>query len=123
MRFKVEPRDVPLEQAARRMGMSAEAFTAALPSLVDVRGFPAADPDTGNFDLVAIDRWCDLRHHHLLSPQTGMGPRAAGDVVPDRLAALRTRGKRPAVRRTGALPATGRTEGEETGKDRAPLQG
>lgn len=100
MRFKVEPRDVPLDQAARRMGMTAEAFTAARAGL-EARGFPKPDPDTGNFDLVAIDRWCDLRHHHLLSPATGMGPRDAGDVVGDRLAALRS--------------------GTHNGKDRAAL--
>lgn len=89
MRFRVEPRDVPIEQAARRLGMTVGAFTRALPALVN-RGFPVADPDTGNFDLTAIDRWCDLRHHHLLSPAApGMGPRDAADVVEERLAALK----------------------------------
>jgi hypothetical protein len=88
MRQRVEARDVPLALAAKRMGLTPDAFRVALPNL-EARGFPAADPDTGNFDLVAIDRWCDLRHHHLVPNAVPMGPRNAGDVVGDRLASLR----------------------------------
>jgi hypothetical protein len=60
MRFRIEPRDVPPEVAARRLGKTFAEFNAALPGLV-ARGFPQADPTTGNFDLAAIDRWCARR--------------------------------------------------------------
>jgi hypothetical protein len=89
VKFKVEPRDVPAAQAARRLGLSPPDFSAALPRLRD-RGFPMADPDTGNYDLTAIDRWCDLRHHHLLPAEARqIGARDAADVFGDRLAALK----------------------------------
>jgi hypothetical protein len=56
-RFKLPPGgDVPPITAARRMGLSLEAFRDALPELV-ARGFPQADETTGNFDLDAIDVW------------------------------------------------------------------
>lgn len=87
MRFRVTPRDVPAILAARRLGMTLAAFEAALPALIG-RGFPPADEDTGNFDLEAIDRWCDLRHQHLFSAEP-MGPKNAGDVVGSRIAALK----------------------------------
>jgi hypothetical protein len=90
MRFRIDPRDVPQATAARRLGMSAEAFAEALPNLV-ARGFPKADPDTGNFDLEAVDRWCDQRHPHLFASSAApmMGAKHAADVVTDRIAALR----------------------------------
>lgn len=88
MRYRVEIRDVPPAQAAKRLGLTAEQFEAKLPQLLD-RGFPPPDQDTGNFDLKAIDRWCDLRHNHLLAAGT-MGPRSAADVVSSRLEALRS---------------------------------
>lgn len=88
MRFRIDPRDVPPEVAARRLGKTLAEFKAALPDLV-ARGFPQADPTTGNFDLAAIDRWCDARHPHLFG--AAMQARDARDVVQDRLAKLRTR--------------------------------
>jgi hypothetical protein len=90
MRFRVEPRDVPAELAARRLGMNVAAFSAALPNLI-ARGFPAPDPDTCNFDLAAVDRWCDARHPHLFGAGAApvMVARDARDVVADRIAALR----------------------------------
>ena len=88
MRFRIEPRDVPPEVAARRLGKTFAEFNAALPDLV-VRGFPQADPTTGNFDLAAIDRWCDARHPHLFCGGTAMQARDAKDVVEDRLAKLK----------------------------------
>jgi hypothetical protein len=87
MRFRVEPRDVPAEAAARRLGKSRAELEAALPDLL-ARGFPQPDPTTGNFDLAAIDRWCDARHPHLFGGST-MQARDARDVVADRLAKLR----------------------------------
>ena len=88
MRFRVEPRDVPPEMAARRLGVTFAGFNAALPGLI-ARGFPAADPSTGNFDLQAIDRWCDARHAHLFGAAATMGPRDASTVAKDRIAAMR----------------------------------
>jgi hypothetical protein len=88
MRFRVDPRDVPPEAAARRLGKTLAEFNAALPGLT-ARGFPQADPTTGNFDLAAIDRWCDARHPHLFGGNSVIHARDARDVVPDRLARLR----------------------------------
>jgi hypothetical protein len=88
MRFRIEPRDVPQEVAARRLGKTLAEFNAAMPYLV-ARGFPQADPTTGNFDLAAIDRWCDARHPHLFGGTAAMQARDAKDVVQDRLAKLK----------------------------------
>ena len=88
MRFRIEPRDVPPDAAARRLGKTLTDFGAALPDLV-ARGFPQADPTTGNFDLAAIDRWCDARHPHLFGGGPAIEARDAKDVVRDRLAKLR----------------------------------
>jgi hypothetical protein len=88
MRFRIEPRDVPLEVAARRLGKTRAEFKAVLPDLL-ARGFPQADPTTGNFDLAAIDRWCDARNPHLFGGEAAMQARDARDVVRDRLARLR----------------------------------
>ena len=87
MRFRVEPRDVPPEQAARRLGKTFAEFDEALPRLL-ARGFPAPDPDTGNFDIHAIDRWCDCRHTHLFGGST-MQARDASAVAHDRIASMR----------------------------------
>lgn len=87
-RFRVDPRDVPPEAAARRLGVSCNAFAEALPNLV-ARGFPKPDPDTGNFDLKAVDRWCDARNPHLFDLPTAMSARDAASVVGERLKAMR----------------------------------
>jgi hypothetical protein len=89
MRFKVQPRDVPADEAAKRLGIGRAVFDERLPNLI-ARGFPKADPDTGNFDLAAIDRWCDMRHQHLFNERPIIGARDAGDVVGDRIAAMRS---------------------------------
>ena len=88
MRFRVEPRDVPIEMAARRLGKTVAEFTAAMPNLI-ARGFPQPDPDTGNFDLHAIDRWCDARHVHLFGQGATVQARDASAVAKDRIAAMR----------------------------------
>lgn len=88
MRFQVEPRDVPPEMAARRLGKTRAEFEGALPNLI-ARGFPRPDQDTGNFDLMAIDRWCDARHPHLFSLTTQPTARDAQSVVGGRLARMR----------------------------------
>lgn len=65
IRFHVEPRDVPPEKAARRIGLTMERFQELLPRLLS-RGFPVSDPDTGNYDLDAIDAWRAARHRPIL---------------------------------------------------------
>jgi hypothetical protein len=92
MRFRVEPRDVPPEVAARRLGKSADEFAAVLPNLI-ARGFPKADPDTGNFDLLAVDRWCDSRNPHLFGENALMQARDASAVAKDRIEKMRKAGK------------------------------
>jgi hypothetical protein len=92
MRFSVEPRDVPPEVVARRMGLNSSDFRAALPSLT-ARGFPQPDPDTGNFDLLAVDRWCDARHPHLFGGNALMQARDANTVVQERIEKMRKAGK------------------------------
>lgn len=87
MRFKVDPRDVPAEAAARRLGVAVRVFLERLPNLI-ARGFPAPDPDTGNFDLDAVDRWCDGRHPHLFGALSAPAARDAKSVVAGRIAAL-----------------------------------
>lgn len=88
MRFRVEPRDIPADHAARRLGLTLAAFTDALPKLL-ARGFPQPDPDTGNYDLDAMDEWRKRRNPHLFG-LTGAGPaRDAKAVVGERLARMR----------------------------------
>ena len=61
IRFRVDPRDVPAEKAARRLHLTSAEFGAKLPELL-ARGFPARDPTTGMYDLDAIDHWMTARH-------------------------------------------------------------
>lgn len=78
IRFAIEPRDVPPEKAARRLGLELDRFLAILPRLLS-RGFPPSDPDTGNYDLDAIDEWRRLRHRRVL-PDTVVPPHNSGRV-------------------------------------------
>jgi hypothetical protein len=61
VRFRVDPGDVPPEKAARRLHLTLTEFLEKLPRL-RARGFPAPDPDTGMFDLEAIDAWRRARN-------------------------------------------------------------
>src|SRR5262245_15779662 len=71
-RFKLPPGgDIPPVTAARRLGLSLDAFRDALPALV-ARGFPQADETTGNFDLDAIDVWRRTRNPHLFPGSLGL---------------------------------------------------
>jgi hypothetical protein len=88
MRFRTEPRDAPPEIAARKLGKTLAEFNSVLPNLI-ARGFPQPDPDTGNFDLTAIDRWCDARHSHLFASAGTMMALDAGTVAKDRIAVMR----------------------------------
>jgi hypothetical protein len=69
IRFRVDPADVPAEKAARRLHLKLDRFNEVLPRLL-LRGFPAADPDTGMYDLDAIDRWRAARHRPDAVPDT-----------------------------------------------------
>jgi hypothetical protein len=91
MRYRAECRDVPLEEAARRLGVKPNIFADKLPNLFAC-GFPRPDPDTRNFDLQAIDRWMDSRNPHLFGIGAQMQARDASTVVKDRLAKLRASG-------------------------------
>ena len=87
-RFKVEARDAPPDVAAKLLGLPPAEFASRLPNLIE-RGFPRPDPDTGNFDLLAINRWCDARHPHLFGGSSTMQARDAGSVAKDRIALMR----------------------------------
>ncbi len=86
IRFNVEPRDVPPDKAARRLGLTLEQFNDVLPQLLR-RGFPPSDPDTGNYDLDAIDQWRAARHRRFL--QNAAPPDQSGGLVAARLEAMR----------------------------------
>jgi hypothetical protein len=60
IRFPVDPRDIPAEKVARRLHLTLAQFDEVKDRLF-ARGFPHADPDTGNYDSVAIERWMDAR--------------------------------------------------------------
>lgn len=92
IRFKVQPGDVPATEAARRLGLTIEAFNLALPNLV-ARGFPKPDPDTRNFDIEAIDAWRRRRNPHLFTAGGEFGALDASTVVAARIEALRRAGK------------------------------
>jgi hypothetical protein len=84
--------DVPPITAARRLGLTLDAFLEKLPLLLE-HGFPPPDPITGNYDLDAIDRWRRRRHPLLfgdqLTPPPAPAARDAKDVVAERIARLR----------------------------------
>lgn len=86
-RTHVQPGDVHPGAAARRMGMTITEFEAVLPRLV-ARGFPAADRDTGMYDLDAIDAWRRKRNPQLFGLTGDVGLRNAKDVVSDRLSRI-----------------------------------
>lgn len=60
IRFAVEPRCIPRDKAARRLHMTTAEFEAVRPRL-EARRFPRPDPDTGMYDLAAIDAWLDAQ--------------------------------------------------------------
>lgn len=78
LRYTVDPRDVPPDKAARRLGLTLERFEQVLPRLLS-RGFPPSDPDTGHFDLDAIDAWRAARHRPILQ-SSGAHDHASGRV-------------------------------------------
>lgn len=86
IRFHIDPRDVPPEKAARRLGLPLCRFLEILPRLLS-RGFPPSDPDTGNYDLDAIDIWRSNRHKRDLP--TNIQTLQSTGVVAERLRKMR----------------------------------
>lgn len=81
LRFKLPTGgDVPPVTAARRVGLSLDAFREALPKLV-ARGFPPADATTGNFDIDAIDAWSKSDAMSPLGRLRAMGLNPAPDAL------------------------------------------
>ena len=83
IRMRVDPRDVPKDKAARRLGLSIADFDAVEDRLY-ARGFPRPDPDTCLFDLKAIEAWMDRRS----GLTSSFAPRDAAIVARSRLEAL-----------------------------------
>ncbi len=84
IRHRVDPRDVPADKAARRLGLTLAAFEEVKNRLF-ARGFPRPDVDTGLFDLKAVEDWMDRRSG--LTPN--LAARDASTVVKARLEAMR----------------------------------
>ena len=84
LRFRVDPRDVPAEKAARRLHLTPAEFRGKLPELL-ARDFPRPDPTTGMFDLTAIDDWMTARHYAAaITLTTEPKPRNAQEVFCER---------------------------------------
>lgn len=92
MRYKLAPGtgDCPPIAAARALWLTLEEFQNKLGALRQ-RGFPEADPTTGNFDMDAITAWRRARYPHLFRTDLTPAPAArdARDVVRGRLAGVR----------------------------------
>lgn len=82
VRFSVEPRDIPVEKAARRLHLTCQQFEQVKDRLY-ARGFPRPDPDTGMYDLEAINRWCGRRHPTLFPELTPEQRSEQNEPVPD----------------------------------------
>lgn len=92
-------RDYPARIVAAVLGISLDEFSDRLPRFL-ARGFPPADPDTGNYDVESVHRWMALRHRHLwpdLFASASPSHRSGADmiaepnpVVADRIQAIRS---------------------------------
>ncbi|RWM29462.1 hypothetical protein [Mesorhizobium sp.] len=60
IRFVIEPRMVPPEKIARRLGVSPAVFDAKRVEL-EAAGFPKPDRVLGNYCLEAVDKWIDAQ--------------------------------------------------------------
>ena len=85
MRFRVEPRDIPPEVAARRLGLTCPQFQEKLPALL-ARGFPPPDETTGNYCLEAVDAWRLRRYPNLFPAPCIEGPKTDRDTARNRIA-------------------------------------
>lgn len=73
---RIETGDITPAEAADHMRLTLTQFAFCLPSLLD-RGFPSADPTTGNYALDAIDVWRRSRFPKLFpaAPKLAVGPK------------------------------------------------
>jgi hypothetical protein len=96
IRYRVDPGDVPADKAARRLHLTPERFAELLPKLSG-RGFPAPDPDTGMYDLEAIDLWRKSRNPRLFgltpSPAVAQPDAASSQGMGDRFREAKKRGR------------------------------
>jgi hypothetical protein len=69
----IDPGDISPIETAKLMGLTLEAFMVCLPSLLD-RGFPPADPTTGNYALDAITVWRQARFKRLFPDAPQLTP-------------------------------------------------
>jgi hypothetical protein len=65
--------DITPAEAAKVMGLTLGQFEACLPALLD-RGFPPADPTTGNYALDAITVWRRARFKSLFLTISDLTP-------------------------------------------------
>jgi hypothetical protein len=65
--------DITPVEAAKLMALTPNQFEACLPALLD-RGFPAADPTTGNYALDAITVWRQARFKRLFPTAPELTP-------------------------------------------------
>lgn len=102
VRFPVDPADVPLEKVARRLHLTPDKFQQVEPNLRK-RGFPLPDPDTGMYDLDAVDRWRTARHDPApqLTPPTGPIQHVDDDMA-ERFLAAKERQTKSGRRHRGA---------------------
>jgi len=84
MHFRVEPRDIPPEVAARRLGLTSVQFQERLPELL-ARGFPPPDETTGNYCLEAVDAWRLRRYPHLFPLPCIEGPKTDREIARARI--------------------------------------
>jgi hypothetical protein len=54
IRFRIDPRDVPPDKAARRLHITQAEFDVVLEELI-APGFPRPDPTAGMFDLTVVE--------------------------------------------------------------------
>lgn len=90
LRYRVDPACCTPAKAARRIGLSLDAFRGVAKNLYR-RGFPQPDPDTGNYHLPAIDAWLERQNPHLF-PQaslTNTAPPNSDQLFADGLEELR----------------------------------
>lgn len=60
IRYRIDPRLIPPEKVARRLGVTFERFKASVPEL-ERSGFPKPVNVLGNYCLQAVDNWIDLQ--------------------------------------------------------------
>ncbi|TIR23970.1 MAG: hypothetical protein E5X34_13015 [Mesorhizobium sp.] len=60
IRFVIDPRMVPPEKIARRLGVTPAVFEAKRAEL-EGTGFPKPDRVLGNYCLEAVDKWIDAQ--------------------------------------------------------------